>query len=1017
MKRVLPVLICIIAAFITFSYNTQDVHGWRSGAPSGRTGSPGDGANCTGCHNTNAAISGSANAEITSTIPATGYIPGQTYTVTATVSGNGLVRFGFEISPQNVSGAQRGTIVVTDPTNTQITGVKYITHTTLGTNGTNSRTWNFNWTAPVAGTGAFSFYGAFNAANNNNQSSGDIIYLEQLAVVEAAQINTQPQNATVCAGATASFTVAATGTNITYQWKKNGTTLTNDGHFQGVTSPVLQILNTTVADVDSYTCEVTGSGNTVVSNSVTLSLATPASISANPAPLTLCAGQTAVFNVTATGTNITYQWKRNNVNVTNGGTISGATSNQLTITGVTAGNAGTYTCQVSNSCATPTSAGALLTVNPVTAITTQPVSQTLCSGGTLNLSVVADGLGLTYQWKKGVTPVGTNSPNFSLSNITTADAGTYTCEVTGTCGNATSNSAVISVNPITTITQQPSPQTICQGSNTFLTVAADGANLNYQWKRGNTNVGTNSPTLNLNNAQVADGGSYTCVVTGACGTVTSNAVTVTVNPTTVVTTQPLTQSACNGTPVTFSVVANGIGLGYQWKKDGNIIQNATSAAYTINSITGADAGNYTCEITGGCGNATSNIAALTVLNSAAISQQPQAQSVCPGAPLTLTVTGSGGNNTMYQWRRNTNNINGANGSTYTVPAAGVNDVGSYDVIITGSCGTVTSNAVSVSLLETTSVNNIFNPVAICAGSNQTFTVSAQGENLTYQWFRNDTAIDNETSAVLQLTNLTLADTGTYTVEVTGDCGVVTASISSLQLLFPPQITGISLPLPICVGSSISFSVQASGGNLNYQWFKNGQLIQGANSPGYNEDFPVDGDSVTCSIWNTCDSISSATFYVDVLPELVATISQVGSSTLSTGVYAAYQWYLEGNLLNGQGSQTLNTNFISGNYTVVVTDNNGCVDTSDAFFYFPENIAENQASLISIYPNPGNGDVHFTTPANFGKFTVKVISATGQLVTDKVVENNYLNIADMPPGIYSVLVVTDKFTGRYRLVKE
>src|SRR5690349_22876987 len=140
--------------------NRVDSH--TSGAPAMCTGSPGDGgATCKNCH---AGPTPTTQAGmITSNIPAAGYSPGQTYTITATVSRNGHTKFGFEISPQSPTGTLLGTLIVTNSTEMQLVGSgKYITHKSAGVTGTNSRTWVFNWTAPAAGTGNVTFYGAFN---------------------------------------------------------------------------------------------------------------------------------------------------------------------------------------------------------------------------------------------------------------------------------------------------------------------------------------------------------------------------------------------------------------------------------------------------------------------------------------------------------------------------------------------------------------------------------------------------------------------------------------------------------------------------------------------------------------------------------------------------------------------------------------------------------------------------------------------------------------------------------------
>ena len=1027
MKKVVLSIITIVTIFVAFGYVTKSAHSSTSAAPAGRTGSPGDGGpsqSCarSGCHTGGSnPVSGSANASITSTIPATGYIPGQTYTITGFVQATGLQKFGFQISPQNTAGTQRGTNVITDATNTQLVGGnKYVTHRTAGTAGNGSRTWSFNWVAPAAGTGEFSFYGAFNATNSGGNSSGDIIYLEELPVVEAAQIATQTTNVSVCSGATTNFSVTATGTNITYQWKKNGITLTNGGQYSGVTTATLTISNTTGADADTYTCEVTGSGNTVVSDAATLSIAVAPSITADPVSISRCVGQTATFSVTANGTNPTYQWKRNNTNVTNGGGISGATTNQLTITNVAAGNAGTYTCQVSNTCATPTSTGALLTISDNTAISTQPVTQSLCTGANLTLTVGATGTNLNYQWKRGTTIVGTNSPTLTINNITAGDAGNYTCEITGACGNATSNAAVITINPNTAINTQPAvTQTLCQGSTVNLSVAATGLNLSYQWKRGNTNVGTNSSSLSIPNAQPADAGTYTVTISGACGTATSSNAIVTVNPTTAITTAPVAQNGCVGSNITFTVAAAGENLSYQWKK-GVTPVGTNSPTLTLTNISGGDAGNYTVEVTGTCGPmVTSNAVALSVVGSASISQQPVAQQICLGGPLTLSVIGNGGNNTTYQWRKNGNNV-GTSSATYTVPVATANDLGSYDVVINGSCGNVTSNTVSVTAITPTVVNNIVTNNALCNGEDLTLSILANGQNLSYLWYQNGELLIGETGEELTLINVDTSNIGIYSVDVAGDCGTVTAAvIADLTITQPPVITGISLPLPVCPGSSIDYTVQTTGDDLQFQWIKNGVPIPNATNPSYNEDAPINGDVISCAIWNSCDSINTSFGATVIFPAPVVTVGQTGPNeiTASSG-FVAYQW-LDANMqvINGANSQSYNPDFGSGFFYVVATDANGCVDTSAVFNYIPESIDENISSLITAYPNPTNGDVYFSTPTYMGSFNVKIINSTGQLVMDRLVENNQLNIAQIPSGLYTVLITHKGKVARLRLARE
>ena len=169
-------------------------------------------------------------------------------------------------------------------------------------------------------------------------------------------------------------------------------------------------------------------------------------------------------------------------------------------------------------------------INPP-AITQQPTNQTVNEGGTLTLSVIATNA-TGYQWKKDGSdiPSATNA-TYSKSGVLPADAGSYTCVVSGEAGTSvTSDAATVTVNALPVITQQPSGQTINEGETLTLNVVATGAT-GYQWKKGEEDVlDATTATYTKEGATAADAGSYTCVVTGAGGSVTSNAATVTVNP-------------------------------------------------------------------------------------------------------------------------------------------------------------------------------------------------------------------------------------------------------------------------------------------------------------------------------------------------------------------------------------------------------------------------------------------------------------------------------------------------------
>ncbi|MFN4235250.1 MAG: choice-of-anchor V domain-containing protein [Bacteroidia bacterium] len=180
-------LICIVM----FSYNNK-VHSNSSGAPAGKTGSPGDGSSCNSCHSTSGTPATGAIL-ITSNVPTGGYISGNTYSITVRAAHSTFNKFGFQISPQAANGTLLGTLAITNVNETQLVGSgKYVTHKAAGTTGTNIpmignfKEWSFNWTAPAPGTGAVTFYGAALLANSNNQNTGDSLVLGTLVINESS---------------------------------------------------------------------------------------------------------------------------------------------------------------------------------------------------------------------------------------------------------------------------------------------------------------------------------------------------------------------------------------------------------------------------------------------------------------------------------------------------------------------------------------------------------------------------------------------------------------------------------------------------------------------------------------------------------------------------------------------------------------------------------------------------------------------------------------------------------------
>ena len=268
------------------------------------------------------------------------------------------------------------------------------------------------------------------ASPNPVTSNADTMHVNALPAITSS-----PSNQTICAGATTSFTVGATGAGITYQWSIGANPIVNNPPYSGATTNTLTITNaSSTLSGTTYTCTVSsGICTPPVSVNVTLTVDTLVSIVGQPANDTICAGQNASFHVSAIGTGLTYKWYKvigsAYTLINNGGVYSTATTSTLSLTSVPNTMSGTsYKCIITGTCLPlDTSSLAVLVVDTLPAITTQPaIGNTICAGGTTTLSIQAVGTGITYQWQVNGTNVSGSVYSGATTNaltITGATAG------------------------------------------------------------------------------------------------------------------------------------------------------------------------------------------------------------------------------------------------------------------------------------------------------------------------------------------------------------------------------------------------------------------------------------------------------------------------------------------------------------------------------------------------------------------------------------------------------------------
>ncbi len=357
-------------------------------------------------------------------------------------------------------------------------------------------------------------------------------------------------------------------------------------------------------------------------------------ILAQPVSVTVAEGEQASFSVSASGSDLRYQWQYSPDGAVWKNNSFKTESMALT---AKAGQSGyQFRCVVRSGDSLVISDPATMTVlgaKPVITvpvITSQPVSVTVKEGQTASFGVKADGDNLTWQWEYsrdgGLTwkVNSITSDSMSLVGKFTQSGYQFRCVVTNEFGSVTSDPAVMTVvSAAPVITAQPESVTVTEEKKASFAVKAEGDDLAYQWQYSRDGViwndnSTVSDTMAFSVKLSQSGYQFRCVVTNEFGSVTSDpAVLTVVSAAPVITAQPGNVTAAEGAQVSFSVEAAGEDLSYQWQfsRDGGASWNdnsATGMGMEMTARKNLTGYLFRCVVTNEYGTATSDPAVLTV---------------------------------------------------------------------------------------------------------------------------------------------------------------------------------------------------------------------------------------------------------------------------------------------------------------------------------------------------------------------------------------------------------------------
>ncbi|HLP02834.1 MAG TPA: pectinesterase family protein [Opitutaceae bacterium] len=461
----------------------------------------------------------------------------------------------------------------------------------------------------------------------------------------------------------------------------------------------------------------------------------------------------------------TLQWRRN------GADIPGATGATFTIAHASAADAGAYTCVATSGANTVVSATATLGVTDP-AILTHPVSTSVNVGASATFSVTASGAtALDYQWFKDDAPIsGATGASYTILSATTADAGSYTVAVTNDAGTVTSEPAILAVVVVApTITTHPVPRAATAGSSVSFTVAAAGsAPLAYQWYRDEAALsGATAATLTLANVGADDIAAYSVVVSNSAGSASSDSAAL----------------AVSSAPSALAAYLSGYG-----------IDPAAASNLTLDSD--LDGVNNLLEFVLG-GRATTPDAVRSPVSSVLDGALVLAFDCRkPSAGVTVGVESSAD---LLTWSPVTDGVGGA-----VFEVTSVDSSFDHVQVALPAAGSRLFARVSASAVLAPAIAVAPAAVTVSPGQGASFSVAATGgDTLTYQWYKNGTAIVGATASTYSLGGVTGADEADYSVRVSNGTGFVTSSAAHLSVTNLPAANRLAVEGFATMGAGVT----------------------------------------------------------------------------------------------------------------------------------------------------------------------------------------------------------------------
>ncbi len=614
---------------------------------------------------------------------------------------------------------------------------------------------------------------------------------------------------------------------------------------------------------------------------------------------------------------------------------------------------------------------------------------------------------LTFDWVGVSGASGLSCSTCDTVTITPATAGVNVYSVSSTVSGCTALAGLtVTANPLPNIYSVSGGGTLCAGDAGFnVILSGSDPGIDYQLYVGSTPVG--APMAGTGTAldfgPQTTPGTYTISAANpltACTVAMSGSADIIVNPAPVDYPMSGGGTYCAGDPgAHIGIVGSDIGISYQ------LFEGTTPVGSPLMGTGGAlDYGIFTSggpfiviatDTATGCSDTMTGSATVTASPLPVSFNVMNDGSYCSGDPgVDVFIVGSD-MGVDYQL------FNGSVPVGAPVPGTGMaidfgpQTAGVYTVLATNTttgCTNVMNDSAVIIEFPAPIVAPITGSTSVlCAGQTTLLSDATAGGS----WSSSDASIATISGGGI-LTGVSAgAATITYTVSASAGCSRYVTYPVTIGNAMPA--TGISPAAPsitMCGGSPVVLVATLHSG-INYQWTLGGVDIAGATDNSYTATAPgiyaVRLDNGTCTV-----TLPSKTVLAD--PMAVISYNSTGNF-LYTGSFTTYQWFLNGTAIAG-ATTSMYFSPAPGDYTVVVSDANGCVDTSAKFTFAPSSVNGVTVNMdVKVYPNPASSTLYIDAPV---KVSVSVVTPDGRLVMDSRTTTS-INVSALANGVYMLLV--------------